>query len=84
MANITIDTVWSGSNKGSTAWEQLTHRLRVLVRARSIGRHRAARLRLIRTEMRDPRWFADVGLDSKRHRRYDWIGEMARGMGGRL
>lgn len=82
MANITIDTVWTGSN-ANPAWEQLTRRLRILVRARRIGRHRAARLRLIRTEIRDPRWFADIGLDVKKHRRYDWMGEMSRAMGGR-
>lgn len=84
MANITIDSTWTGSNEGSTTWEQLTHRLRLLVRAHRIGRHRAMRLRLIRAEMRDPRWLADIGLDARRHRRYDWLGEMSRGMGGRL
>jgi hypothetical protein len=82
MANITIDSTWTGGN-GNSLWDHVTHRLQVLVRARRIGRHRAARLRLIHTEMRDPRWFADIGVDVKKHRRSDWIGEMARGMGGR-
>ena len=65
-------------------WDRLLVRLRVLARAHRMSRARRAVLRLIRLEMRDPRWFADLGVDPRKYRTYDWIGELARAMGGRL
>ena len=82
MASITIDSTWTGSD-GPSVWGRLTHHLRVFVRARRIGRHRAARLRLIYAEMRDPHWLADLAPSARPPRRSDWLAQMSRAMGGR-
>jgi hypothetical protein len=81
MTSIILDHF--GSSDPRSIRSQLTRRLAVLARARRFARVRGARMRLIHSEMRDPRWYADIGLDFDRHRRCDWIGEMVRAMGAR-
>ena len=82
MANLAIPTSWTGRNDVSLI-ERTFRRLGLLVRARRMDRARLAAVRLARGEMRDTRWFADIGLDAGRPARLDWIGEMARAVSAR-
>jgi hypothetical protein len=83
MTNITLDRSWGGGDIES-ARVKFTRHLLVFARARRFARIRGARMRLIQSEMRDPRWYADIGLDFEKHSRRDWIVEMVRAMGVRL
>jgi hypothetical protein len=82
MANITLDGICTTT--AAPVGATLTHRLRVLARAHRRGRARRARALLTRGEMRDSRWFADIGANRETHYRREWLAEMARGMDGRL
>ena len=82
MANLVIHSSWTGRNDISL-FERTFRHLGLLVRARRMDRARFAAVRLARGEMRDPRWFADIGLDAGRPGHLDWIGEMARAVSGR-
>jgi hypothetical protein len=82
MANIAVDQLQL--DHGTTGFNRVLRRLRVLVRAYRMARARRVDLRLIQAEIHDPRWFADLGLDPRKYPTYDWIAEMTRAMGGRL
>jgi hypothetical protein len=80
MANITIDSL--RIDNPSATWSRFVHRLRVLARARRIGRLERARSRLVWADTRDVRMFADVGIDAIRYRHFDGLAAMIRPMAG--
>ena len=83
MASLILAPAWTVRTARSPLAGGIVRRLHVLVRAHRIAASRRARIRLVHAESHDPRLLADIGIDPRRHRRYDWIGEMARAMGGR-
>jgi hypothetical protein len=73
----------SWHDQAHPVWQRIVRRLNVLARAHRIGHFRRARIRLACFDMGgDPRRLEDVGIDPQRHRRYDWLGETLRAMGG--
>ena len=86
MANITIDRDLTDADHQliGASVDRLVHRLRAYARLYRIGRLARARARLVRNETSDGRMLADVGIDARKHRRYDWVGAMSRAAGGSL
>jgi hypothetical protein len=83
MANITYDRDWTGSGTAKAGFvERAIRRLRVLVRARSIARVARSRRGLVRDEQASDRLLADVGIDAREYRRYDWLGQLSSALGG--
>jgi hypothetical protein len=84
MANITFDAGWIETTRRTGALDRITHRLRVFARLHRINRFTRARIRLARAETHDTRVLADMGISAGKHRHYDWVGSMARGLGGNI
>lgn len=82
MAEITIAWGPRGGSGGSW-WAKLGHRVEVYRRAHRRRAARRRRAHAVLAETHDARMFDDIGI-APRHRRYDWVAEMARAMGGRL
>jgi hypothetical protein len=87
MANITFDRDWSddaGRPAVQDKVDRVIRRLRALLRLQRISRLDRARAAMAGSETHGARMLADIGIGPRKYRRTDWIGEMTRGMSGRI